>query len=125
VPAAIAVRVTSSNLQTTEAVAQMDMATGKMVPRPIDLGPDLGAASDKVFLVLFGTGIRGRSDLSRVFARIGCDDAQVVFAGPQGTLVGVDQINLLIPRSQIGRGEADVVLTVDGASANLVKINII
>lgn len=124
VPAAVALRVTASNVQTVEAIAQLDAATERFVTRPIDLGPEMGASSDRVFLVMFGTGWRGRSELARVAARIGCDDAPISFAGAQGDLVGVDQVNLLIPRSQIGRGELDVVLTVDGLIANTVKINV-
>jgi uncharacterized protein (TIGR03437 family) len=124
VPAAIAVRVRADNSQEIEAVAERDRPIPKLIPRPIDLGPDLGASSDKVFLVLFGTGLRGRSGLERIVARMGCDEAMVSFAGAQGNLAGLDQVNLLIPRSQIGRGEVDVVLTVDGATTNTVKINI-
>src|SRR5262249_43323996 len=70
-PAAIVVRVKSDNTQEIEAVAQLDSTTNKFVPRPIDLGPDAGASSDRVFLILFGTGLRGRSGLSRIIARIG------------------------------------------------------
>jgi uncharacterized protein (TIGR03437 family) len=36
----------------------------------------------------------------------------------------LDQINALIPRALIGRGEVDVVLTVDGKIANTVRVNI-
>jgi uncharacterized protein (TIGR03437 family) len=115
-------RVKANGAQEVEPIVQMEM--GKFAPRPIDLGPDLGANSDRVFLVLFGTGLRGRSGLASALARIGCDDAMIAFAGAQGALVGVDQINLLIPRSQSGRGELEVALTVDGATANPVRINI-
>jgi uncharacterized protein (TIGR03437 family) len=44
--------------------------------------------------------------------------------GAQGSLVGLDQINVLIPRSLIGRGEVDVMLTVDGKAANTVRVAI-
>jgi len=39
-------------------------------------------------------------------------------------MVGLDQVNVLIPRSLIGRGEVDVVLTVDGKPANTVRVAI-
>ena len=51
-------------------------------------------------------------------------DAPVNFAGAQGSLVGLDQVNLQLSRSLIGRGEVDVALTVDGKTANTVRINI-
>jgi uncharacterized protein (TIGR03437 family) len=84
----------------------------------------LGAASDQVFLILYGTGIRNRSALSAVVARIGGDNAEVSFAGAQSEFIGLDQVNTLLPRSLAGRGEVDVNLTVDGKAANLVRINI-
>ena len=39
-------------------------------------------------------------------------------------IIGLDQINVRIPRSLIGRGEVDVVLMVDNQRANVVKVNI-
>ena len=37
---------------------------------------------------------------------------------------GMDQVNALLPRSLIGRGEVDVVLIVEGKTANTVKIKV-
>ncbi|MBI1762909.1 MAG: SBBP repeat-containing protein [Acidobacteria bacterium] len=118
VPAAIALRVKADGAQSTELVAQFDGTT--FVARALDLGP----TSDQVFLVLFGTGIRFRNSLTTVVATIGGATSEVSFAGSQGGLVGLDQVNVRIPRSLLGRGEADVVLTVDGQAANTVKVNI-
>ncbi len=53
---------------------------------------------------------------------IGGGEAPVNYAGPQGGFVGLDQINVLIPRSLAGRGVVDVVLTVDGIPADTVQI---
>jgi uncharacterized protein (TIGR03437 family) len=49
---------------------------------------------------------------------------QVFYAGMQGELTGLDQSNLLIPRSLAGRGEIDVTMMVDGQMTNMVKINV-
>ena len=87
---------------------------------PINLGPE----SDQVIVLLFGTGIRGRSSPSNVRVTIGGVNADVLFAGPQGVFAGLDQLNVRIPRSLIGRGEVDAVLTVDGKTANTVRLNI-
>ena len=57
-------------------------------------------------------------------ASLGGTAAEVLFAGKQGGLAGVDQVNLRIPRSLLGRGDVDVVLTVDGVVANTVRINL-
>ncbi len=96
-----------------------DTVLQKYVSVPIDLG----AESDVTYLLLFGTGIRYRSSLSNTIIKLGGTDAQVDYAGPQGDYVGLDQMNILVPRSLIGRGEVDVVLTVDNKPANLVRLN--
>jgi uncharacterized protein (TIGR03437 family) len=90
---------------------------GRVVAVPIDLSQ----ATDEVYLVLYTTGVRYRSDVSNVTATIGGVAAQVKFAGAQGTFVGLDQVNLLVPRSLAGRGEVDVELRVDGQVANTVR----
>jgi uncharacterized protein (TIGR03437 family) len=50
-------------------------------------------------------------------------DLPVLFAGAQGTLAGLDQVNVQLPRSLAGRGEVDVVLMADGKTANVVRVN--
>ncbi|MGH9845529.1 MAG: hypothetical protein ACREEM_43010, partial [Blastocatellia bacterium] len=118
--AAVALRVKADGSQSFEPVAQFDQAQNKFVAVPIDLGPE----SDQVFLILFGTGLRFHSSLSAVTARIGGVDTQVIFAGAQGGFVGLDQVNVRLPRSLIGRGVVDVVLTVDGQPANTVQVSL-
>ncbi|MEP7340113.1 MAG: SBBP repeat-containing protein [Acidobacteriota bacterium] len=87
---------------------------------PIDLGPP----SDQVFLILFGTGIRGNGSLSNISATIGGESAEVLYAGPQGDFIGLDQVNVRLPRNLAGRGQVDVVLAVDGKTANSVRVNV-
>lgn len=118
--AAVAIRVKADNTQTLEPVVQFNQAQNRFETLPLDLGPE----TDRVFLVLFGTGLRNRTDPAQIIARIGCADAQVIFADAQGDLVGLDQVNLLVPRTLIGRGEIDVALTLDGQTTNFVKVNI-
>jgi uncharacterized protein (TIGR03437 family) len=118
VPAAVLLRIKSDGTQSFEPVAVLDGATNRFVPRPIEAG----AASDQLFLILFGTGIRGRSSVAAVVATIGELNAEVSFAGAQGSLTGLDQINLTLPRALVGRGEVSVRLIVDGQAANPVRI---
>jgi virginiamycin B lyase len=121
VAAANVLRVKADNSQIYEAPAAVfDAAQNRFVARAIDLGPE----GDRVFLIFFGSGFRFRSSLSAVTVRIGGVDAQVSFAGAQGGFVGLDQINVSLPRSLAGRGEVDVVLTVDGRIANTVTVKI-
>jgi len=118
VAAAIAVRVKPDGSQSFEPVFQSDGT--KLITRPIDLGPE----GELVVLLLYGTGIRFRSDLSAVKVSLGGTSAEVQYAGAQGGFVGLDQLNVLVPRSLMGRGEIEAALTVDGKAANTVKINI-
>ena len=41
-----------------------------------------------------------------------------------GGFVGLDQVNVRLPRCLLGRGQVDVALTVDGKTANTVQVNI-
>ena len=86
---------------------------------PIDMGP----ATDQIILELYGTGIRGRSSLGAVSATIGGVSAIVDYAGGVDGYAGLDQVNLRVPRSLAGRGEVDIVLRVDGKTANTVTVN--
>ncbi|MBP6821781.1 MAG: hypothetical protein KA368_09565 [Acidobacteria bacterium] len=87
---------------------------------PIDLGP----SGDIVLLIAYGSGLRGFTDLANVKATIGGVNATVFFAGPTPGFIGLDQVNMLIDRSLIGKGTVDVVLTVDGKTANTITITI-
>lgn len=107
--AAVVQRVSADGAQSVEAV------TGK-----IDLGPP----TDQVFLVLFGTGIRNRSSLTAVTASAGGQQLTVSFAGPQANSPGLDQVNLLLPRTLIGAGQVEIALSMDGWNSNRVTINI-
>jgi uncharacterized protein (TIGR03437 family) len=120
VAAAVALRVKSDGTQTYEPAVQYNSVTNRFEAVPIDLGP----ATDQVFLIPFGAGFRNRSSLSAVTATIGGTAATVTFAGAQGSLAGLDQANILIPRSLAGRGNVDLVFTVDSLTANTVSLNI-
>lgn len=119
VAAALIMRRRADGTETFEPVFRFDQATGQFVAAPIDLGPE----SDRVWLMLFGTGIRARGSLGTVMVRIGGVEVPALFAGAQG-MNGLDQINVQLPRALIGRGAVDVVVTVEGKTANTVTVNI-
>jgi uncharacterized protein (TIGR03437 family) len=120
VAAATALRVKADGTQQYEPVARYDEAQKKFVAVPLDLGPE----SEQVFVILFGTGFRYRSSLAATTSRIGGTNAEVLYAGPPGGFVGLDQANVRLPRSLKGRGEVDAVLAVEGKTANTVKVAI-
>lgn len=115
---AIRIQVPNPGLQSPVAVFQCD-SSGGCVSTPIDLGVDT-----PVYLSLYGTGIRNRSSLSNVTVTINGMNAAVLYAGPQPQFPGLDQVNVALPLSLRGSGEVNVVLTVDGQTANTVTINI-
>lgn len=122
VAAAVALRVKANGSQSFEPVARLDTTLNppRFVSVPIDLGPE----SDQVFLLLYGAGIRFRSAVAGVLATVGGANAPVDFAGPAPGFIGLDQVNARLPRSLMGRGEVDMVLTVDGLATNIVRANI-
>lgn len=119
VAAAVVLRVKADGTQTFEPVARYDEMQGRFVAVPIDLG----AETDQLFLLLFGTGLRNRTSLFAVTARIGGLPVELLYAGAQGDFVGLDQVNLRLSRNLIGRGEVDIALIVDDRPTNTVKVN--
>lgn len=118
--AAMVLRVKADGERSYEPVARFDAARNIFVPVPVDLGDD----SDQVFLVLYGTGIRNRSSLGALSVTIGGLDAELLYAGAQEGFVGLDQVNVRLPRSLKGRELVDVILSGDGAVSNSVRISV-
>jgi uncharacterized protein (TIGR03437 family) len=106
-----------NGVDTFEQVAQFDPGDGVFKPVPIDLGP----AGDQLFLLAFGSGFRNAS--APVTATIGGANTLVIFAGPQGGFDGLDQANIVIPRTTM-TGLVNVALTANGKITNTVQISI-
>ncbi len=99
-------------------------ANGEQVIESVEQPIDLSNPNERVFLALFGTGLRGRSDLSKVEMYLGGTPLNPLFAGPQGTYAGLDQVNVELPRSLAGRGQVDLLVYVDRWAANAVQLNL-
>ncbi|MEO8100271.1 MAG: NF038129 family PEP-CTERM protein [Acidobacteriota bacterium] len=100
--------------QTLEDVYQLNGTS--IIPKPIAWN----AASDELYLILYGTGIRGRSDRSSVKVKIGGVSLPALYAGAQPSSPGLDQVNVgpLSRAALQGKGEVDVILEVEGETAN-------
>lgn len=118
VPAALVLYRKPDGAQRYAPVARYDETRQAFVAAPIEAC----AADEQVYLILFGTGIRHHSSLAAVSATVAGVNTPVIFAGAQGGLIGLDQINVQLPHGVCGRGEAEVTLTVDGQAANVVQI---
>jgi uncharacterized protein (TIGR03437 family) len=116
-----ALRVNTAGVQTPLSVYSYDASVQRSVPVPFGLGAD----SDKVYLVLYGTGIRGVEKLADVRVQVGNQDVAVLYAGAQNDFVGLDQVNVgPLPRALAGKGEVEVELRVAGRRANRVTVKI-
>ncbi|HWQ32609.1 MAG TPA: hypothetical protein VNQ79_06980 [Blastocatellia bacterium] len=118
--AALVLRTPASGPQLWEPVGSFDPLQNRFVPLPVEPGSD----TEQAHLVLFGSGIRQRTSLQSVSATIAGITVPVSFAGQQGSLVGLDQVNIALPGTLKGKGEVEVVLIVDGIAANPVRITI-
>jgi uncharacterized protein (TIGR03437 family) len=104
--------------QTYEPMVRYDAGLGQMVAVPIDMGVE----TDQVFLLLYGTGFRKRNMSAPVACTVGGVAAEVTYAGEQPQFVGLDQINVKLPRAAASGREVDIALTVDGQAANTVRV---
>lgn len=116
--AATVQRVAANGDVTFQPIAQYDSNSQKFIPIPINVQ----SGTDQAYLNLYGTGIRGRSEVANVKATVNGIDVPVLYAGSQGTFLGVDQVNVLLPSILAGKKEVSVILTVDNQVANPVKI---
>ncbi len=122
--AAVFLRVKSTGQLIYEPATQFNPVSSRFITKAVDLGP----TSDAVYLVLFATGLRNADEPAKdnFNILIGGEQVKPQFVGPQPGLVGVDQINVLIPRVPlIGRGVVSVSASATGfSSSNLVDVEI-
>jgi uncharacterized protein (TIGR03437 family) len=108
-PAALVMRVRDGTVS-FEPIVRMQNGTVEAAPI------DFGSSTDELFLLLFGTGLRGRSSPAGVRAFIGDTQLPAEYVGPQGEIAGLDQVNIRLPRSLAGSPSKSLYFTlfVDG-----------
>jgi uncharacterized protein (TIGR03437 family) len=117
-PAAYVLRIKPDGRQIAEQVARYDPTSATWLPVPVDVGQ----ADDLLFLVLFGTGWRFNPSSDRMVVTINNTPGVAAYAGPQGTFVGLDQLNLRLDPALAGKGLIDIRISVDGLLSNKVNI---
>jgi uncharacterized protein (TIGR03437 family) len=117
--AATAIRTQAGNPQLQAPVPVFTCQGSTCTSVPIAVGLDA-----PVYLTLYGTGIRNRSSLSNVQVTIRGIGVPVLYAGPQPSFTGLDQVNVALTLNLRGSAESNVVLTVDGQTSNAVTVNI-
>lgn len=109
--------VHSDGSRTASHTYQLD-AANNVVPSPISLG----LTSDQVFITFYGTGLK---NAKAVTATISGTSIPVAFFGPQGTFVGLDQVNVgPLPQSLAGKGAVNLTLSADTIAASAVTLTI-
>ena len=85
----------------------------------------LGEEGEDVYLVWFGTGLRFRSSVSKVMVRIADIELPVEYAGPQREYLGVDQVNVRLPKLLPRHTDPlPVYVQVDGKTSNRGSISL-
>lgn len=128
VPAGYITRSTPNSAQPSdEPLLRYDATQQKFVP--LEVPRQDGAV---VYLILFGTGIRrapngdgdaGNGVAESVQATIGGVAAQVSYAGPAPGYVGLDQVNIKIPRETAAGPRIPVIIRVSDGRGGLVQAN--
>ncbi len=118
VPAGFWIKVGADGQQTQGYLFDPNQPLGNRVAVAIDLG----SPGDQVFLSLYGTGFRNANG---AVASIGGRTVPVYgFAAVSG-YQSEDVVNIgPLPRTLLGRGQADISLSFDGKAANTVTVSI-
>ncbi len=126
--AANAIRVKASGAQNYEPVFLFDAVTKRYFTRPLDLGPE----GEHVFMEIYVSGIRRAPDPNNdgnanetVRVVLGGTSLVPQYVGRHSTFVGLDQINIEIPRTLIGRGRVNLAISGTGfPTSNLGEIEL-
>jgi uncharacterized protein (TIGR03437 family) len=117
VPAGFWIRAAADGSQTQDYLFDPAIPVGSRVPVPVDLG----AATDQVFLSLYGTGFRGATQATATVGGLPVNAAFAAVGGYQGE----DVVNVgPLPHSLAGHGPIDVAVTFDGHTTNTVTVSI-
>ncbi|MCI0666375.1 MAG: hypothetical protein L0220_35450, partial [Acidobacteria bacterium] len=128
VAAATLLRIKTDGSQAYEGVSEFIQTLERHIAKPIEMGPE----GEKIFLILYLSGIRQANDPNgdgnlneNTRVLIGGIETVPHFVGRHPDFVGLDQINVEIPRTLIGRGVVNVSVSATGfSSSNLVNIAI-
>jgi uncharacterized protein (TIGR03437 family) len=97
-------------------LAQIVSVTNGVSSAPVPIGPVTFTSGTELILVLYATGIRNHPASSDVRVAFNGTEVEPVYAGPQPTYPGLDQINVPIPASLAGAGSVTVKIVVVDAT---------
>jgi uncharacterized protein (TIGR03437 family) len=91
-------------------------ATGPCTANPLNV------SSGTSILVLYGTGIHNRVNLSDVTVVIGAQTLPAFYAGSSPDAPGADQVNVVLPKSLSGANTVFVTVSIAGTVSNQVTV---
>ena len=98
------------------------LANGSQGNEPVDARPiDPGPAGDRIFLVLYLTGVR-RAAAGATKVIIAANELNPTFVGESPDYIGLDQINVELPRYLGGRGGVSLQVKAADRTSNLTEI---
>ncbi|MFN0119068.1 MAG: Ig-like domain repeat protein [Blastocatellia bacterium] len=122
-PLGILLRAGLSGAQQFQALFTVDPVTNQVRPAILPLSAALATGED-LYLILYGTGVRGATSAANVRAQLDGVDLEIAYVVAQSEYAGLDQINIRISPTLRLTGEADLVITVDGVTAKPVRLQV-
>jgi uncharacterized protein (TIGR03437 family) len=129
-PAAYLVRV-KDDQNKIERLIDQDPMTGRPVFKPVNFGDVSPVNNERIFLVLFLSGIRKAADPNQdgnqnesIVVSLNGFDFKPVFAGPQPDFTSLDQINVELPRKFLGAPQFEIEIR-GGVNSNRVTVPLV
>jgi uncharacterized protein (TIGR03437 family) len=117
--AGVVMRIGGDGATSFDPIARFDRQLNRFVAAPIDPERD---PAEQILLILFGTGIRQGAEQTAASVMIGGERVEVSYAGPQGGLAGLDQVNVRLSRDLSLRGEVEIRVHAAGRVSNPVRV---
>jgi uncharacterized protein (TIGR03437 family) len=105
-----------------DVVAAVPATVARVAPGIFGASQVVRNESGAVYLVLYGTGIRNRSETAAVTCMVNGIALPVLYAGVQADFAGLDQINVPLPQDLTANGTLNVYVKVDGQGSNVITI---
>jgi len=90
------------------------LKNGVYTPIPIDV------TSGQTYLILFGTGLRNGAGFQA--SSSGQNNGKALYAGPQPSFPGLDQVNVLLPSTLAGSGCISLLISAEALASNTVFV---
>lgn len=111
-------RVHADGTSSFESLVAVDPSSGQPTPVAVEFG----TASDELYLSLYGTGF-ANSSAAAVSLTVAAESTPVLFAGPQGEVAGLDQVNIPLAHSLSSQPFIDLQPSVRNPGGYPIKAN--